>query len=125
MPDRTGHPKGRPWRGIRAIATVGMTMVIMSAEDFFQQGLVKEKRGDMRGAIADFSQVIGLQPTFIAAYLHRGMTRTRLGDHRGALEDEISPHSAPALMQRGIIQARLGEPAAALAGSGCNPGTAP
>jgi tetratricopeptide (TPR) repeat protein len=59
----------------------------LSSEDFFTQGLEKQRKGDFQGAIGDYNQVIKLNPDFALAYVNRGFARSDLGDKQGAIED--------------------------------------
>ena len=45
------------------------------------------RRGDLDGAIADFSKAIELKPKFILAYADRGNAKKAKGDQAGAEED--------------------------------------
>ena len=60
--------------------------------DAYEIGKQKYDKGDLKGAIKDFTRAIEMEnPTSKTAlknyYKFRGMTKTRLEDHRGAIED--------------------------------------
>jgi Flp pilus assembly protein TadD len=47
------------------------------------RGRVKEKKGDLHGAIADFNQAISLKSHYSAAYRDRGEVKRKKGDING------------------------------------------
>jgi uncharacterized caspase-like protein len=100
-----------------------------SAEDFYNQGLKKKKKGDLKGALTDYTEAIQINrdwgnfnsgyhglPT---AYNNRGIVKSALGDEQGALEDyteaiQLKPDYALAYNNRGIVNSDLGDNQAAL-----------
>jgi Flp pilus assembly protein TadD len=44
-------------------------------------------QGDLKGALADFTRVIELNPNFSSAYFSRSMVYTRMGDAQRATAD--------------------------------------
>ena len=82
-------------------------------QDFYVRGVEKSLEKDYRGAEAEYSRAIALNPRFFEAYLKRCEVRHRLGDDRGVLEDcrqllEIEPQCAPAYYYLGRSRLRLG-----------------
>lgn len=60
---------------------------IEAAKIYFQRAGTKAKAGDIAGAIADYSEVIRLVPTYDKPYMLRGNLRDAMGDPLNALED--------------------------------------
>jgi tetratricopeptide (TPR) repeat protein len=58
-----------------------------SAVDYFYSAVYKENKGDMDGAIADFTRTIELYPKDAAGFFNRGVTKDAKGDHDGAIAD--------------------------------------
>ncbi len=81
----------------------------LTAEDFFNQGLDKLKKGDLQGVIAAYTEAIRLNPNFALAYTNRGLARPDLGDNKRAMEDfnqalRINPNYALKGSQAGKVQ---------------------
>ena len=55
----------------------------------FNRGLLRAQTGDYRGAISDYSKVIDEYPNFMAGYYQRAEARKKIGDRKGAEEDEF------------------------------------
>jgi len=89
------------------------------ADAYFQRGYLSAKRNDHRTAVADFNQVIGLNPRNEYAWRLRGFCRTQLGETEAAVADltrslELDPRSAETLRLRGGVYAQRGEAANAI-----------
>ena len=54
---------------------------------YYTRGLTKKALGNHKGAIADYSKVIEIDPNNAAAYYSRGLAKKALGDYQGAKED--------------------------------------
>ena len=54
---------------------------------YYQRGLVREKEGDLEGALADFDQTLRFQPNFPQAHMARGIAYSRQGDFEKAIKD--------------------------------------
>ena len=54
---------------------------------YFNQAKAKEKRGQVREAIANYDKIIELQPDNVKAYLYRGMARVRAAEYHDAITD--------------------------------------
>lgn len=75
-------------------------------DTFLNHGDAQYKKGDWHGAIADFSQVLAIDPQSAAAYNERGAARAAKGDLDGAIKDytqavTINPELAAAFEGRG------------------------
>ncbi len=67
-----------------------------------------------RGAIADFTQAIQLNPVDLRAYFNRGCTHHHEGNYAAALIDfdqvlQIAPDYAEAAVSRGLVRHQLGQ----------------
>lgn len=83
-----------------------------SVETYFIQGFKQIESGDYRGAIANFNQVLNIDPNNAYAYIGRGFSRFSLGSYRGAKKDfdkalEITPDIAYAHFFRGFTLVML------------------
>lgn len=56
-------------------------------EEFLKQGLYKAQEGDYRGAIADFNQVLRINPNSALAYHNRGVARFKLEETQASIRD--------------------------------------
>jgi tetratricopeptide (TPR) repeat protein len=60
----------------------------LNASDYFLRGFVKEENSDYEGAIADYNQVIALNPKYSSnVYYRRGRLKDTLNNIQGALLD--------------------------------------
>jgi tetratricopeptide (TPR) repeat protein len=84
------------YSALRQLVTVGVDVGVKppdvvatapKAEDFFIKGNEKASNKDYRGAIAEYTQAIKINPNFARAYLNRGNARKELGDQQGAITD--------------------------------------
>jgi tetratricopeptide (TPR) repeat protein len=71
-------------------------------------------KGDMAGAIADYSQALTLLPNLIPALIGRGMAYLNSGDNAHAIADldlavQLVPQNAKALYQRGVAKSKTGD----------------
>jgi tetratricopeptide (TPR) repeat protein len=105
---------------------VGMTppperiVTAPKADDFFIQGVDKQRKGDNQGAILAYNDAIKINPNFSEAYIKRGNARDDLGDKQGAIEDynqalKINPNYAKAYYNRGTARYDLGDKQSAIA----------
>ena len=74
---------------------------------FFYRGIAKYNLGDIRGARADFSTAVRLNPVFTSGYHYRAITESRTGDYDAALQDleraiELRPGSHGLYFTRGV-----------------------
>jgi len=57
------------------------------ARAYYLRGEARLSLGDNRGAEADFTTVVGVDPTNAGAYYNRGLARSRLGEKQGSGAD--------------------------------------
>ena len=83
-------------------------------------GEMKQKVGDLPGALETFDKLIGLLPApSDRAYNNRGQLRREMKDYAGAIEDfnkvlEINPKAGGSFWGRGLCKKELGDLAGAL-----------
>jgi len=75
---------------------------------YYDRGLLRDKQGDIVGAIADYTNVIHLDPEHAKAYNNRGVLREIQGNLAGALADfnnaiRLAPFSPEAYANRGVL----------------------
>jgi tetratricopeptide (TPR) repeat protein len=70
-----------------ARAVPDVTADQLTAQEYFEQAYARAAK-DPKGAIADYSEAIRLNPEFAVAYYNRGLARRQTGDHEGASADE-------------------------------------
>jgi tetratricopeptide (TPR) repeat protein/S1-C subfamily serine protease len=58
-----------------------------TADDYYLSGVMELEKQNPRGAIADLTQAIRLNPKLMIAYRHRAAIRATLGDRHGAMDD--------------------------------------
>ena len=114
-------PMGRPLLigltpavGIGAGLLSTQTAYAQSAIDWTDSGVAKFKRGDLQGAIADWTKAIEIYPRYALAYYNRGLAKDNLKDYRGAIADytkaiEYNPNYAYAYSNRGNIKSELND----------------
>jgi tetratricopeptide (TPR) repeat protein len=86
---------------------------------YFNRALTRYELDDKQGAIADYTQVIQINPDHDTAYNNCGLVRYELGNKEGAVADLnrailINPCNSIAFCNRGIIRAELGNPMGAI-----------
>ena len=77
-------------------------------------------QGEPAAAIADFSELIRLNPKYASAYNHRGLAYRRAGDNARAIADYssaigLNPAYALAFANRGYVYEGTGQKAEAIA----------
>ena len=90
------------------------------ADDFYIKANEKYSKEDYRGAIADYSAAIKIDPKYTDAYYGRGYSRYNLQDYKGAIADynaaiKIDPNYADAYNNRGFARYDLGDKQGAMA----------
>jgi tetratricopeptide (TPR) repeat protein len=90
-----------------------------TAREYCNRGVTKQQKGDLDGALADYSRAIDLNPHGATAYNNRGLVKVAKGDLDGALADynralEITPRNfeihgnrAAALQKKGDLDGAL------------------
>jgi tetratricopeptide (TPR) repeat protein len=87
------------------------------ASAYNDRGNAKGDKGDLDGAIADYTRAIELDPKFTEAYYNRGLAKKHKGDLDGAIADynrviEINPNDpkyARAYCDRGVARRKKGD----------------
>ncbi|VVC03782.1 Tetratricopeptide repeat protein [Candidatus Burarchaeum australiense] len=80
---------------------------------YYNRGLARSDLGDSKGAMADYTAVIGINPKYVEAYYNRGIEKYNMNNLRGAIRDynvviRIRPDYADAYYNRGIARSALG-----------------
>ena len=57
------------------------------SQAYFNRALAEQKKGDLDGALADYSKTIELDPDFYNYYICRGSVKDQKGDWEGAIAD--------------------------------------
>ncbi|MDX2098816.1 MAG: tetratricopeptide repeat protein [Leptolyngbyaceae cyanobacterium bins.59] len=88
-------------------------------QTFYDQGLERIRRGDLKGAIQQFDRALEINPQFAAAYHRRGGVRFDLGDRQGAIIDytqalQLNPDGVETYFARGLTRLALGDCSGAL-----------
>ena len=86
---------------------------------YFNRALTRYELDDKQGAIADYTQVIQINPDHDTAYNNCGLVRYEIGNKEGAVADLnrailINPCNSIAFCNRGTIRAELGNPMGAI-----------
>jgi tetratricopeptide (TPR) repeat protein len=87
----------------------GQAQTPTTAQDYYDRAGERSDKGDLVGAIADYSKAIEIYPRYIAAYNDRGLARRAKGDYDGAIADyskaiEIYPRFALGYSNRGLAR---------------------
>jgi len=85
-----------------------------------QLSLDRLRQGDYRGAVADDTRALRIDPHTTSAYDFRGLALLYLGDTRAALADfdralDLDPHDPYSYYRRGLARLRLGDLRGAIA----------
>lgn len=83
---------------------------IEQAKQAYNLGVTNEAKGDLDGAMVEYSNAIDFNPGLAEAYYHRGTVRQTKGDLDGAVADynkdiEIAPNDSLAYYHRGNAEA--------------------
>jgi tetratricopeptide (TPR) repeat protein len=92
----------------------------LNAEAFNNRGTARRDKGDLNGALADFTEALRLKPDYAEAFNNRGTARRDKGDFDGALADftealRLKPDYAEAFNNRGTARRDKGDFDGALA----------
>ena len=87
---------------------------LKEANGYNERGIAKGVKGDIDGAIADFTRAIELYPKYSTAYTNRGLAKKNKGDLNGAIADctraiELDPKDAGGYGNRGIAKHAKGD----------------
>jgi tetratricopeptide (TPR) repeat protein len=79
------------------------------ASQYYQSGLARKAKGDLDGAIADYSKAIEINPRYAEAFVNRGVARKAKGDLSGAIADydkalALDPGLKEAYNNRGLAR---------------------
>ena len=86
----------------------------IAAELHLAQGVQKVAfSNDRKGAIADYTEAIRIDPNYFQAYYQRGMSKRMLEDYQGAINDfleaiRINPSYADAHKSCGMVKIAMG-----------------
>ena len=85
-----------------------------TADNYYNSGVAKDERGDLKGAIADYSKAIEINPHYFIAYNNRGNSYQHIGRHDLAIADynktiELEPENGMPYNNRGFTFLLLGE----------------
>jgi tetratricopeptide (TPR) repeat protein len=97
-----------------------LSVVPMSATDFFKLGVDETRSEQYEQAFEDFTQAIALDAKFTAAYSNRCLVYLQLGDYAKATEDctaalQLNSNNTEAYLNRGLAYYRLRNYQAAIA----------
>ncbi|MDX2214803.1 MAG: pentapeptide repeat-containing protein [Oculatellaceae cyanobacterium bins.114] len=76
--------------GANLLGAVGLPETIATPEQMYLWGLAEYQRDNFRGAINYYNQALSIKPDFAHAVLARGISRFRMRDLNGAIEDAKS-----------------------------------
>jgi tetratricopeptide (TPR) repeat protein len=87
---------------------------LKSAEQYYRSGISKKAKGDLDGAIADYSKAVEINPRYAEAYANRGLARKTKGDLDGAIADydeaiALNPRLKEAHNNRGLARQLKGD----------------
>jgi tetratricopeptide (TPR) repeat protein len=85
-----------------------------TARDYCNRGVAREKKGDLDGALADYTRAIELNPHDATPYNNRGLVKVAKGDLDGALADydralQIRPRNFETHDNRGVVRQKKGD----------------
>jgi tetratricopeptide (TPR) repeat protein len=86
----------------------------LTGTSYLNTGYEKFKLSDYKGAIADYTKAIELDPGYTEAYNYRGNAKDKLSDYSGAIADytkaiELDPNYAKAYINRGLVKIQSGQ----------------
>lgn len=95
---------------------------ILGAHDavaYYHRAITRYALGDKLGAIADYSEVVKIDPTHGIAYNNRAVVRYELGNKEGAISDSnrallLNPRSCVTYCNRGVVRLELGDKVGAI-----------
>ena len=86
----------------------------MDEHEYFTRAFEKHKLKDFKGAIADYSKAIEINPRNYGVFYNRAECKREIEDFQGAINDnskaiEINPRMSQAYNNRGFIKSKLGD----------------
>lgn len=83
-----------------------------TAKEYYNKGVINQKKQNYEGAIADYTKAIDLNPLLLEAYNNRGNVKSDLKDYKGAILDfnkaiEIEPNDFYAYCNRGLAKTNI------------------
>jgi tetratricopeptide (TPR) repeat protein len=109
------------WADIRyaRARNMGLTLEELDSLEINERGVARKARGDIDGAIEDYTQAISLNPSLAEAFSIRGNARFKNGDLDGALKDydealRLNPDDADVYYSRAIVWEGKSNPVAAI-----------
>lgn len=73
--------------GMHFLGAVDLPEELATVDNLYNLGLAEAERGNFQGAITQFNRILEVKPDSASAYLARSLSRFRLGDRMGAMED--------------------------------------
>ncbi len=96
------------------VLLTGLNSFGQSLDKNIQDGILKCKLRDYRGALMVFGQAIKSDPNSYLAYYYRGIVKTELRDYKGAVLDfdksiELNSGNPDAFYERGLAKRKTGD----------------
>ncbi|HLM55699.1 MAG TPA: tetratricopeptide repeat protein [Pyrinomonadaceae bacterium] len=84
------------------IAPASSAQTPKDADDFYNRGFDRQVKGDVEGALADYTRAITIDPRNASAYANRGVLRLQAGQTKLAEQDfdeavKLDPSLKPSL----------------------------
>jgi tetratricopeptide (TPR) repeat protein len=73
--------------GAQLWGAIGLPDDILTADELYRWGFAESQRGNYRGAMTYYTQVLEKDPTYADALLARGVARYHISDFAGAISD--------------------------------------
>lgn len=96
------------------IAHPEMAVIPMTAEDYFEKGLLRYRKAQFESAESYFNRAVELNPNYALALSYRGVNRLRLHHRDRAVDDcrlalEMDPDNPEILFHNAVLLIRAGE----------------
>jgi lipoprotein NlpI len=117
--DDCAHARGDAQAACTRVIKSGRFQGHRLAAAYNNRSLAKRDKGDLDGAISDYTRAIELDPNYVLAYRNRGDTKQQKSDLDGAIADynralELDPKYAIAYNNRGIAKQAKRDPDGAI-----------
>jgi len=101
--------QSRIWYDDLTLLDYGVKLNPKDSDRYYYRGLLREKMGDLKSALEDYTSAIKFDPEHAKAYNNRGALREIQGNLAGALADlnnaiRLAPFSPEAYANRGVIR---------------------